>query len=135
MSTDPNNPFSAGGVPPVVLPGKPDVVAPTEDERTWGLIAHLSFLAGGVVGLPPIGPLVVWLIKRDESSFVGDQAKEALNFQIAVLIVTLVCAATCVLAPLAIVAAVGGLVYSIIAALEANKGVLYRYPYTFRLIS
>ena len=135
MSTDPNNPFSSGGVPPVVQPGKPDLGIPTEDERTWGLIAHLSFLAGGVVGLPPIGPLVVWLIKRDESSFVGDQAKEALNFQIAVLIVTLVCAATCVLAPLAIVAAVGGLVYSIIAAMEANKGVLYRYPYTFRLIT
>ena len=134
MSTDPNNPFAAGGVPPVVQPGKTDLGMPTEDERTWGLIAHLSFLAGGVVGLPPLGPLVVWMIKKDESPFVGDQAIEALNFQIAVLLVTLVCAVTCVLAPLAIVAAVGGLVYSILAAIEANKGVWYRYPYTMRLV-
>ena len=134
MSTDPNNPFAAGGVPPVVQPGKTALGMPPEDERTWGLIAHLSFLAGGVDGLPPLGPLVVWMIKKDESPFVGDQAKEALNFQIAVLLVTLVCAVTCVLAPLAIVAAVGGLIYSILAAIEANKGVWYRYPYTMRLV-
>lgn len=134
MSTDANNPFGAGGVPPVAPPEKFDVGMPTEDERTWGLIAHLSFLAGSVVGIPPIGPLVVWMLKKDESAFVGDQAKEALNFQLAVFIVSFLTAATCILIPVTFVVAIGGLVYGIIAAMEANKGVLYRYPYTIRLI-
>jgi len=131
---DPHNPFPPGGTPPVVMPNKADLGMPTEDERTWGLIAHLSFLGGSIVGLPPVGPLVVWMLKRDESAFVGDQAKEALNFQLAVLIVSFLTAATCILIPVTFVVAIGGLVYAIIAAMEANKGVLYRYPYTIRLI-
>ena len=124
-------PENTGAVPPM----KPDLGVPSEDERMWAMIAHLSFLAGSLVGgLTFIGPLVVWVMKKDESAFVADQAKEALNFQIAVLIASFVTAVTCLLIPLTIVIAIGGLVYGIIAALEANKGVWYRYPYTFRLI-
>jgi uncharacterized Tic20 family protein len=134
MSTDPQDPFTFEGKAQVVPPSKFDVGMPTEDERTWALIAHLSGLIAGVVGLPFLGPLVVWMMKKDESAFVGDQAKEALNFQLAVLIASLICLATCILSPLVIVVAIGGLVYSIIGAMEANKGVLYRYPYTIRLI-
>jgi uncharacterized Tic20 family protein len=113
-------------IPPL---DKPQYV-PNQDERTWALIAHISPI---VVAF--IGPLVIWLIKKDESPFVGDQAKEALNFQLAILIVIVICMATCVGAVLAPVVGVGGLVYSIIAAIEANKGVYYRYPYTIRLIN
>jgi uncharacterized Tic20 family protein len=119
-----------------VTPNPPEKpYMPTEDERMWGLIAHLSPLAGGMVGLPFLGPLVVWLIKKDQSPFVGDQAKEALNFQIAVLIAVLVLFVTCIGAILAPVVAIAGLVFSIIGAIEANKGVYYRYPYTLRLIN
>jgi uncharacterized Tic20 family protein len=118
--------MSTSPIPPV---NKPQYV-PNQDERTWALIAHISPI---VVAF--IGPLVIWLIKKDESPFVGDQAKEALNFQLAVLIAVLVCTATCVGVVLAPVVGVAGLVYSIIAAIESNKGVYYRYPYTIRLIS
>jgi uncharacterized Tic20 family protein len=127
MSIDPKN---VNIQPP---PDKPPYV-PTEDERMWALIAHLSYLAGSVIGFPFVGPLVVWLIKKDQSPFVGDQAKEALNFQLAVMVAVLVLIVTCIGAILAPVVGIAALVYSIIAALEANKGVYYRYPYTIRLI-
>jgi uncharacterized Tic20 family protein len=109
----------------------------TSDERTWALAAHLSFLltyAGVGLGLSWIAPLVIWLVKKEESSFIEDQAKEALNFQLSVWIVCVVCGVTCILAPLALVVVIGATVYCVIAAMEANKGQLYRYPYTFRLI-
>lgn len=115
-------------------PEKPQYV-PTADERTWGLLAHLSGLLAGLIGLSFLGPLVVWMIKKDESPFVGDQAKEALNFQLAVMIVVLICAITCVGLFLLPIVGVGALIYSIIAAMEANKGVYYRYPYTIRIIT
>src|SRR4051812_16544366 len=107
----------------------------TSDERTWGMLAHLSCFIGGIVGLPFMGPLVVWMMKKEESVFVADQAKEALNFQLAVLIAILICAATCVGLLVLPVIGIGSLIYSIIAAMEANKGVYYRYPYTIRMIS
>ncbi len=103
-----------------------DVDAISSDERTWAMLAHLSILVLGV-----IGPLVIWLVKKEESKFVADQAMEALNFHIAVLIATVVLACT-VVGP--VVVAIGAVVYGIIAGLEANKGVYYRYPYTLRLI-
>jgi hypothetical protein len=107
----------------------------TADDRTWGMLAHLSSLiALALGGLTFLGPLIVWLVKKDQSPFVDDQGKEALNFQIAVLIVTLICTVTIVgifLVPLVIVA---DIIFSILGGLEANKGVYYRYPYTIRLI-
>jgi uncharacterized protein len=118
------------GPPPQAL----DYV-PTADDRTWGLLAHLSALIALLLGgLTFLGPLIVWLLKKDQSPFVGDQAKEALNFQIAVLIVSLICSITCVgliVLPFLIVA---DIVFIVMAAMEANKGVYYRYPYTIRLI-
>jgi hypothetical protein len=116
-------------------PGAP----PTADERQWGMFAHLSSLVGlAVGGLTPLGPLIIWLVKKDQSPFVADQAKEALNFQIAIFIASLICVALAMvligffLLPLLFIA---NIVYSIIAAMEANKGVAYRYPYTIRLIN
>jgi uncharacterized protein len=117
------------GQPPV-----PPQHVPTQDERTWGLLAHLSSLIAWLIGLPFIGPLIVWVIKKDESPFVGDQAKEALNFQIAVLIASLICTITCVGLIILPVIVVGDIVFTVMAAMEANKGVYYRYPYTIRLI-
>lgn len=86
-----------------------------------------------------LGPLIVWLIKKDQSAFVSDQAKEALNFQIAVAIALWVSFALlwvfCIGLVLLPIVYIGSIVFSIIAALEASKGVYYRYPYTVRLIS
>jgi uncharacterized Tic20 family protein len=110
----------------------PPVRSPvTDDDRLWAMLAHLSIL----IGLTTIvGPLVIWLMKKDKSAFVDDQAKEALNFQLSCLLASLVTAASCLLAPLALVIIVGGIVYGVIAGIEANKGNTYRYPYTFRMI-
>lgn len=102
---------------------------PTSEDRTWALLAHLSPIFLGF-----IGPLVIWLIYKDQSPFVNDQAKEALNFQLALMIVALICTATCVGLLLVPVIGIAALVYSILAGVEANKGVYYRYPYTIRLI-
>jgi len=120
-------------------PPKPDG-APTADERQWALLAHLSGLvASALGGLAFLGPLIVWLIKKDQSAFVADQAKEALNFQIAMTIALLVsfgiAIVTCVGIILVPIVGIGSLVFAIIAAIEANKGVAYRYPYTIRLIN
>src|SRR5687768_17680525 len=63
---------------------------PSEEERNWAMGAHLSALAGGLLTSAIggwgffIGPLVIWLMKKDTMPFVGDQAKEALNFNITV---------------------------------------------------
>jgi uncharacterized Tic20 family protein len=128
MSTDPK----------FATPPKPDGL-PSPDDRTWAMLAHLSSLvAAAVGGMSFLGPLIIWLIKKDQSPFVGDQAKEALNFQIACTIATLICfAAAFVIIGFFLlpVVVVGNLVFTIIAAMEANKGVTYRYPYTIRLIN
>ena len=102
------------------------VEAISSDERLWATLAHLSIAVAAVVG-----PLVIWLVKKDESPFVADQAKEALNFQLSVFIASLVLLIT-IVGPA--VVGICGLVYAILAGMEANKGVNYRYPYTLRLI-
>ena len=137
MTTNPNvppNPYES----PSAVAGQPQYV-PTPEERSWGLLAHLSGLIAALLGgLSFLGPLLVWLIKKDQSPFVADQAKEALNFQISVTIALLISAVTifvCVGLILLPVVFIASVVFSIIAAMEANKGVYYRYPYTVRFIS
>jgi len=112
---------------------------PTQDERNWGLIAHLSAFAGLVAPFAGnvIGPLVVWLVKREQSAFVEAQAKESLNFNITVLIGYAVCA-------LFIIVFIGfllmgalfiyWLVMTIMAAVKAGEGLPYRYPFAIRLV-
>lgn len=111
----------------------PAALDSTREDRTAAMIAHLSPL----VGLGVIGPLVIWLLKRDESPFVADQAKEALNFHITVLLAI----AASVLLMLVLVGfvaifvvGVGATVLAIVAAIRANEGEAYRYPFTLRLI-
>ncbi|HEX8825023.1 MAG TPA: DUF4870 domain-containing protein [Archangium sp.] len=115
--------------------------APTADERTWGMIAHLSGLATSFIYMPFLGPLLVMLIKGKESAWVEQQAKEALNFQILItalvwggsfLTATLVLA--CIGIPVAVLGGLFGLVLSIIAGIKANNGETYRYPATPRLV-
>ena len=65
---------------------------PSAEERQWGLFGHLSSLAGlftGGIG-NIIGPLIIWLVKKDTMPFAADQAKEALNFNITLLIASIV---------------------------------------------
>ena len=107
------------------------------DEKVMGMLSHIL---GAVTSF--LGPLIIWLIKKDESPFVNDQGKEALNFQITVMIgfvVAGILGMVPVLGCLSIILipAVGvtSLIFGILGGLEANKGVVYRYPFALRLIS
>ena len=113
--------------------------APTESERTWAMLAHLSALVGLVLPLIGIvlGPLAVWLGRRDDSAFVTAHAREALNFNITVLIGAFVC----MMLMLVFVGFLLGtalfvvwLVLTLIAAIKASEGALYRYPFALRFI-
>jgi uncharacterized protein len=142
----PPNPTSFGGAPPAAPLGTTPVpyesaAGPVEtnpEARTWGMVAHLSSLVGLFIPFGNFaGPLIVWLMKKDQMPFVDDQGKESVNFQITVTIAALVAGLTIcigigfVLLPIVAVAAI---VMAIIAGIKANEGVRYRYPFTLRLI-
>ncbi|MDD5260476.1 MAG: DUF4870 domain-containing protein [Methylacidiphilales bacterium] len=107
-------------------------------EKQLGMLCHLLALAGYIIPFGNIiGPLIIWQVKKGESSFVDDQGKESVNFQITVTLAAIVAVILCflligfVLLP---VIGIADLIFIIIAALKANEGVAYRYPYTLRLI-
>jgi uncharacterized protein len=117
------------------------VPVPTQDEKTWGMLAHLSAIATGFVGLSFLGPLLVMLTKGKESAWVEQQAKEALNFQIViagVMLVGIILSFTIILAclavPMMMVVGLASLVLTVMAGLKANNGEMFRYPGNIRLI-
>jgi hypothetical protein len=119
-------------------PGAYNGPPPTADDRTWGMLAHLSALAGFIIPFGNIvGPLVVWLVKKDKQPFVDDQGKESLNFQILVTIAAVISAALMCLVigfVLLPIVAIVALVFEIVAAVKANQGEAYRYPLNIRFI-
>lgn len=112
--------------------------------RHWAVGAHLSALITLVTGLPSlVGPLVVWLVKREEDAFVEAHAREALNFNLSLLVYVVAAMglvivslglAVLVLLPVALAAFVGWLIVVVVAAGRASNGQLYRYPLTIRFI-
>ncbi|AGG88175.1 MULTISPECIES: DUF4870 domain-containing protein [Rhodanobacter] len=121
-------------------PSEPPMAGgPSAEERQWAMFAHLSALVGVIIPLGSIiGPLVIWLIKKDTMPFVNDQGKEALNFNITVGIAAVVSWILCFILIgflLLAVLAVGWVVFVIIATIKANEGTTYRYPFTLRLVS
>ena len=154
MNQQPDDQDHGAGTPPPFNP--PPAAAPEAgaggipaDQRQWAMFAHLSALVGGLLTSAAggwgcfIGPLVVWLIKKETMPFVDDQGKEALNFNITVAIVFLALVLLTVMTlgigvlltvPVALVVGIAWLVLTIIAAIKANEGVAYRYPLTLRLI-
>ncbi|MDP9292021.1 MAG: DUF4870 domain-containing protein [Verrucomicrobiota bacterium] len=104
------------------------------------MAAHLSGLLGhALTGVGHIlGPLIIWLIKKGESEFASDQAKEALNAQISFTIYGLIAGALCFVLigfPLLFALAIFDIVVVIMAAIKSNDGVRYRYPYILRLVN
>ena len=102
-------------------------------------MAMLAHLLGGITCL--LGPLIIWLLKKDESPFVDDQGKEAVNFQLSILIgyviagiLSFIPIIQCFSWLLFPALAITGLIFGILAGLEANKGVVYRYAYALRFI-
>jgi uncharacterized protein len=112
-----------------------------QDERTWSAIAHLSVPAG-LVGLVPLGALIVWLVYKDRSPRVRFHAAQAFWYQvawivifIAYVLVTVVLSivtlgiAAIVFVPLAFLLAAVPLAHGCYAAYKVNQGVDYRYPF------
>ena len=135
--------------PPSNGPAAPTTDIPSAQERQWAMFAHLSALLGLIITGHWLGwgcflgPLVIWLVKKDTMPFVNDQGKEALNFNITVAIIffalfvlTLITLGLGVVIamPVGVVVGVAWLVFTIIAAIRANEGVRYRYPFTLRLL-
>jgi uncharacterized Tic20 family protein len=133
IQSNPPPPPTAEPVPPesaTAPPAVPTFTDLTSEDKTMGMLCHLL----GVVGF--VGPLIIWLVKKDQSKFVDDQGKEALNFHLTLLIGHVIGAATiCFTAGLINLAIqVLGIVFAIIGGMEANKGVAYRYPFAIRMI-
>jgi len=116
------------------VPPPPAATEAPADQRTMALAAHLLGIFTWF-----IGPLIIWLINKDDAgkAFVTDQAKEALNFQITITIAMLICIVLTIVIIGGILAPIVGilnLVFCIIAAVKANNGEAYRYPFALRLV-
>ena len=130
-----------GGQPQQQFGGQPQFAAQPgalseSDERLWATLAH----AGGIL-FGFLAPLIVWLVQKGKGQFVEDQAKEALNFQILMVIVSVACAIlSTVIAFVGVWVPLWGLpwlavlVFGIMGAMAANRGEYYRYPLNLRLI-
>src|SRR5437764_2246352 len=108
--------------------------------RTWIILCHASALLGLVFHFLGhiFGPLIVWLVKRGESSEIDAHGKESLNFQLSMLIYDAVAAILCIILigiPILIALWIMNTVFVIIASIRASEGKFYRYPITIRFLS
>lgn len=136
---------AAAAPPPSDSPFGDAAGRPGAQARQWAMAAHLSALLGLVIGFNFVGPLVVYLAKKDDDPFIRRQAAEALNFNLSafiyavvggvVLVVLILLIVGLVLIPVAIAAAVAWLVLVILAGIKANAGEDYRYPLTIRFVN
>ena len=121
-------------------PTPPPLTAPPlTNVRSWNALCHASALLGVFVHFPGhlLGPLILWLWKRDESPEIDAHGKEALNFQISMLIYNIVAAFFCLILVgflfLAVLWVLNA-IFVIIASVQASDGKFYRYPMTIRFL-
>lgn len=131
--------------PSGAYPGSAPAPRP-DDSRTWALGAHVSALLGGFLGGLPafVGPLVVWLTRRDTDPFAAEHGREALNFNLSVVLYAVVLVVVTVFTlgiglilslPLGIALGFFWLAASVIAAVKAGNGEPFRYPLTIPFVS
>ena len=113
---------------------------PQSNIRTWIVLCHASALLGVFFHFfgHILGPLIVWLAKRHESAEIDAHGKEALNFQLSMLIYDAVAAVLCFVLigiPILILLWIMNTIFVIIASLQASDGKLYRYPLTIRFLT
>ena len=113
---------------------------PPSNIRTWTVLCHASALLGVFFHFfgHILGPLIVWLAKRHESAEIDAHGKEALNFQLSMLIYDAVAAVLCFVLigiPILILLWIMNTIFVIIASLQASDGKLYRYPLTIRFLN
>lgn len=109
------------------------------DDKKWGMVIHLAALVGLLLPLGVVlGPVLVWLLKRNDSTFLDTQGKNAINFQLTILLVAFVCIILSVLIRpfiiFALLVGLAGLGFAVVAALQANKHETYKYPYSLKLL-
>ena len=105
------------------------VIAPTSDEKTMALLSHVLTLAVGF-----LAPLIIYLIKKNESSFVTAHARESLNFQITIFIIIVALVITVVGILLLWIVGILDMLLVIMANIKASEGKLYMYPFSLTLI-
>ena len=137
MQNPNQSPFSP---PPNPLPpGTAPTMTPAE-ERNWAVATHLSSFSG-YLGIPfghILGPLIIWLMKKDSSTFLDVAGKETVNYNISIIIWALLCIPLCfVLIGFFLLGALAlfDVIITIMAAVAASNGQQYRYPLTIRFIS
>ena len=112
--------------------------AKDRDENMWAMFCHLAALIGFVIPFGNIvGPLVIWVLKKDEYPLVNENGKESLNFQISMTIYIIAAVLLIILVvgiPLLIALGFFELIAIVIAAIKANEGITFRYPLTIRFI-
>jgi uncharacterized protein len=116
------------------MPEEYPLSTPTSDERTFAILSHILAV---VPGIGIFGPLVIWLIKKDESPFVEANAKESLNFQLTIIIGYIIGFILLVVVIGAFLLAVLGLlnlILVIVASVKTSENKIYRYPFNLRLI-
>ncbi len=107
--------------------------------RTWTALCHASALLGVCLQFPGhlIPPLIIWLAKRDQSPEIDAHGKEAVNFQLSMLLYNLIAAVFCLILigfAFLIILWILNAIFAIIAAIQASDGKFYRYPMTIRFI-
>ena len=118
----------------------PAVSNSSSSVRTWCMLAHASALVGFLVPVAGhlVGPLIVWLAKRQDSPEMDAHGKESMNFQISMLIWNCIAAILILVLigiPLLILLHILNIIFVIVASIQASDGKLYRYPLTIRLIN
>ena len=108
--------------------------------RTWCILAHATALVGFLVPVAGhiVGPLIVWLAKRQDSPEIDAHGKESMNFQISMLIWNAIAAILIVVLigiPILILLHILNIIFVIVASIQASEGKLYRYPLAIRLIT
>lgn len=115
-----------------------EISQPSDNEKMWAMFCHLAGLLHFIPFGQIIGPLVIWVVKKEESGFIDDQGKQALNFQISMLIYMLLCIpfVFIVIGIFALIAlAIINLILVIIAAVNSNSGIKYRYPLALPILT
>jgi uncharacterized protein len=130
------NPFTPPAAQP---PSLTDQSGLTEEERTLGMLCHLLGILTGF-----LGPLILWLVKRDRSPFIGHHGREALNFQLTLMLAMLCLASATfvlmfvlvgiLLVPVLLLVPLLALIAEILAAVAAQKGEWHRYPCCIRFV-
>ena len=111
-------------------PAQPQEIS--QDSKNLAMLCHLLGLLTNF-----LGPLILWLMKKNDDAFVDEQGKEALNFQITIALAGIVGGATvCIVIGFILLAAaaIANIVFSIMACIAASKGKHYRYPVAIRLV-